>query len=760
MFRNTGIWAWGLFLGISGCETNNEINVPFETEDEEVCLTDTEFFSEKIWWPILANDCVGCHNSQGAAGMSKFVLQSSWQTGFMEHNFEQFKSIAAFEVDSQSVVLQKPLGGLSHGGNQRFDEDSEAYQNFTQMIERLAQPVECTDSEKEDTLASVEIYDWRTTLRKASLNLAGRLPTVKEYQTVERDGKDGLFAVLDIIFTEKSFYERVKEVYNDQLLTDRYLSGSGALNLLRDEDYPERKWYERDANSEHESLYRERSNYGIAREPLELIAHVIRNDRPFSEILTADYLMVNPYSARTYGIAMNAIPDEADPQQYDADQFYPTQLDGIPHAGLLTSHMFLNRFPTSDTNVNRHRSRILFDLFMATDVMKLADRPVDPTSIEEFNPTMYTPSCAICHAVLDPPAGAFQNWNDRGQYRPPENGWFQDMRPPGIDGKRIAQEGRFTSLQWLAEEISADDRFATATVHTWYEALTGREPVSAPIRVVTDSERGQLEAFNLQSKEFKRIVDAFTHSDQNLKTLIKALVTSPYYRARGATSEKINDVVNFSLGTARLLTPEMLSRKIRAVTNIHWRRYSRDLLTHPYEYLFFYGGIDSNEITQRIAVPNGIMSNIAQRMANVVACRSVARDFVLPPQARALFPLTELAYLPEDQNGFKIDESQRQIKANLQHLHQQILGEQLDFSDEEIERSYRLFYDIWSEGKQGVINGVYDDDLPYECRATRHPVTDEDLPREQQITKDRDYTVRAWMAVVTYLLSDIDFLYE
>ena len=34
---------------------------------------------------------------------------------------------------------------------------------------------------------------------------------------------------------------------------------------------------------------------------LELIAHVVENDRPYTEILTADYIMANPFAARAYG---------------------------------------------------------------------------------------------------------------------------------------------------------------------------------------------------------------------------------------------------------------------------------------------------------------------------------------------------------------------------------------------------------------------------------------------------------------------------
>ena len=38
--------------------------------------------------------------------------------------------------------------------------------------------------------------------------------------------------------------------------------------------------------------------------------------------------------------------------------------------------------------------------------------------------------------------------------------------------------------------------------------------------------------------------------------------------------------------------------------------------------------------------------------------------------------------------------------------------------------------------------------------------SDEDLPESQRLFRDRDYTIRAWSAVITYLLADWRFLYH
>ncbi len=54
----------------------------------------------------------------------------------------------------------------------------------------------------------------------------------------------------------------------------------------------------------------------------------------------------------------------------------------------------------------------------------------------------------------------------------------------------------------------------------------------------------------------------------------------------------------------------------------------------------------------------------------------------------------------------------------------------------------------------------YSETLPYSCQVVRDWQTNKKLPKSKQLTQDKQYTVRAWMAVVTYLLSDYKFLFQ
>ena len=182
--------------------------------------------------------------------------------------------------------------------------------------------------------------------------------------------------------------------------------------------------------------------HGVGRAPLELIAHVVANNLPYTEILTADYIMANPWSAAAYG-ASTRFDNPEDVHEFKPSRIaryfrtgdgYEAENDRIvnavrvldpgplithyPHAGILNTTVFLLRFPTTATNRNRARSRWTYYHFLGLDIEKSASRTTDPVALADTNnPTMRNPACTVCHRVLDPVAGAFQNYGDAGLYR-------------------------------------------------------------------------------------------------------------------------------------------------------------------------------------------------------------------------------------------------------------------------------------------------------------------------------------------------------
>jgi hypothetical protein len=432
---------------------------------------------------------------------------------------------------------------------------------------------------------------------------------------------------------------------------------------------------------------------------------------------------------------------------------------------VLTTPVFLNRFPTTATNRNRHRARMVFDFFLATDVLKLAERPVDPTAIEDHNPTMFNPQCTVCHATIDPVAGAFQNWSAGGRYLPPDEGWYPDMVTPGFGDETIPANEKSKALRWLADEIASDTRFATAALHIAYKGLTGQDPLKMPVdedgTMVDYDER--LRAFEVQDGLFQSLMTAYTDAGEDHRVLVRGIVLSSWFRSRAPREELSEEkaVELRDVGTARLLTPELLDRKITTVTGRRWATGNgTPYLLNEGQMMVFFGGINADDITRRITTPNGLMASVVQRMSTEVACASTARDFVRPRVERRLFPYVDHTYGPEDINGFEVDGAIEAIYENIRYLHGWLLGEWLPPGHEDIEASYQLFYDTWIEGREAVQNGEVSANLTNSCRATKDESTGANLSNSDRIIDDPEYIVRAWQAVLTYLMSDYRFIYE
>jgi hypothetical protein len=191
------------------------------------------------------------------------------------------------------------------------------------------------------------------------------------------------------------------------------------------------------------------------------------------------------------------------------------------------------------------------------------------------------------------------------------------------------------------------------------------------------------------------------------------------------------------VGVTRMLTPEGLERKVLAVFGKPWGRLGGE------EYRILYGGIDSQAVTERALDPSGAMGAIQRIMSNDVACKNVAVDFNRPDAERKLFAGIEIDVVPDGTT-----EHEAKIRQTLVHLHDYLLGRRRSPADPEVERTYTLFKAVHDEAvsKKGMSKQE-----TYFCGS---------LKEQNKRAEDPHYTVRAWRAVVTYLLRQDDFLYE
>ncbi len=227
-------------------------------------------------------------------------------------------------------------------------------------------------------------------------------------------------------------------------------------------------------------MYRE----ALLQEPLKLIEYIVRNNRPFTEIVTADYIMVSPYTARGYGIfeeIKGQFKNSDDPFEYvparlkalknRAGKVQESATGMYPHAGLLSMFHYLRRYPSTETNRNRLRARMYYQHFLGIDIMQLAPRSTDASAVAAKYeiPTMQAADCVVCHKTIDPVAGVFQDYDFEGHVGPRKDGWYSDMFVPGFEGEVMPESERWRAPQWLAQQTVKDPRFAVAMVeHVYY----------------------------------------------------------------------------------------------------------------------------------------------------------------------------------------------------------------------------------------------------------------------------------------------------
>ena len=436
--------------GWSGCdETGNGRCTVFMDDDRSVSVTFVsaepqvagEVFRQHVSGPIVQTKCVNCHVQGGASGNTRLVFVRATDTPDHEAQnlriFEDFLAAVANESGG-SYVLNK-IQGVGHGGGVQVSPGSAEFANMQRFLGLLGEEVEPAPLTPETLFDTVVMASPRKTLRRAALIFAGRIPTDAEYAAVEGGDESVLRATIRGLMEGPQFHEFLIRASNDRLLTDREgrvidAANNNAMFVDLSNLYHQKAVAVSQGRLD-EGIWRRwegRVQFGIRRAPLELIAHVAENDLPYTEILTADYIMANPMAAEAYG-ASTVFADPDNPFEFRPSKivsYYrndeskvweyslefgtkvtdPGDLGTIyPHAGILNTTVFLWRYPTTATNRNRARSRWTYYHFLGVDVEKSASRTTDPVALADTNnPTMGNPACTVCHQRLDPVAGAFR----------------------------------------------------------------------------------------------------------------------------------------------------------------------------------------------------------------------------------------------------------------------------------------------------------------------------------------------------------------
>jgi len=203
--------------------------------------------------------------------------------------------------------------------------------------------------------------------------------------------------------------------------------------------------------------------FAFAEETQRLFAHLIKNDRPLTELLTADYTFVNEQLANHYGLKGVKTRDRKD--------FVKVSLEETPRRGLLghaSFHMI--------TSHPMRTSPVLRGKYVLENILNQEPPPpppnieqLDPASAENKGKTLreqmelhrQRPDCASCHNLMDPIGYGLENFNADGSYRTDADGQPIDASGTLASGRSFV--GADQLRQILIEDYKADFHRAVAT---------------------------------------------------------------------------------------------------------------------------------------------------------------------------------------------------------------------------------------------------------------------------------------------------------
>ncbi len=477
---------------------------------------------------------------------------------------------------------------------------------------------------------------------RASLDLRGVRPSIEEFDRVAADP-----AAVDELVEEwlhdLRFGSRMADLWSEV-----YLTRSEAAYYVGPDDY---------------GLYDVSGAdflHSVGDQPLRMLARIADEDRPWTELVTADWTLADPLLGQIWPL-----------EREEGDGWTEARwTDARPDAGVLSSNTLWWRYTSTDSNANRKRANQISRIFLCEDYLVRPiefDRALDLLDEEAVLTALQTnPACLNCHASLDPLAGYLYGFwyydyysvADLTEYHPERELQWGDQTgvPPGYFGSP-----GFT-LKDLGRQLAADNRFAECAVEQATHLLLGRD-------LVLD-DTGRL----VQHRE------AFIQGGATLRALVRSVIASPEYRAGD-----VDDAVSVPW---KLASADLLASQIEDLTGFRWTTDGYDLLqSADVGFRTLAGGADGYYATKGATLPNATLVLTHERLAEAAAAYVAATDLALDPTERRLLVDVDAA-----ETSGSAPSSVRQ----LQTLHLRLFGKRVAETDPEVVELAALYDDVFA----------------------------------------------------------------
>ena len=396
-------------------------------------------------------------------------------------------------------------------------------------------------------------------------------------------------------------------------------------------------------------------------EMAQLAMSVVREDRPYSDVLTADWTMADGKLEVFYGKLWG---DQASIQDPDGSKPW-RRIDRDPrHSGVLSSPPMLNFFYNG-----RRWAQRTFEAFFChetTPDFDLLDDTIDAgqsvavpyRDSPELMPTLTVTegrACAACHMQLDAVARLKDRWDYFGGYH--EN--MPGARPLPIPQSALFEGTLIDGLDGLGKALSTSPVFHDCVVNQAWEHMTGH----------------RFRPDELQTR--RALVGEFEAKKLNFKELLRAIIRTPEYR---------------SMENLKLMKKEQYVRAMGRATDVAWKVADRSGWDLYYDKI---GGMDYRKIEYRDISP-GLGHSLVQFKGASESCNElVAREQKRGRKERVwLSAVEDVAAAPDDAD---VDEA-------LSRLYLRAVARPwAEVPEEEKQLMRALFADV--AGEQGATQG-------------------------------------------------------
>jgi len=502
-------------------------------------------------------------------------------------------------------------------------------------------------------------------LVRVSMALRGKRPSRGDIAAVEAD-PDVLPAIVDLYLADPAFGETIRDMHNEALLVLAdyfiYPAGFEPIGPVADAD-----------------VYA--LNRSITEAPLRLVEHVVMNDRPYTEIVTADYTVANADVASVWGVAHDG----------DAATWSETQwVDGRGNAGILSDSWLFQRHSSTPSNANRGRANAISRALLCYDFLSRdieVDAEIDLADPEDVaNAVVDNPACASCHQALDPLASFFRGYYpiyvpmDLESY--PHYVWYPELFPdllgvPMRDPAFFGAPG--DGVESLGQLVAGDPRFSLCTARRFYAYFHQIELAEVPMAAEIE------------------LQDVLLANGMNAKALTKAIVLADDFlvsHVELAADVDAIDPADDVVGVKKA-RPVQLRQMFADLTGFRWRTDLTilaseelpwglgkvDLMDDSFlGYSVLAGGLDSIYVTRPSHTYSATVSLVLRTLAQLAADEVVETDFAAAADDRRLLGLVEPTTTDETS-----------VRAQLVDLHLRLFAERVAADDATVDDAWQLW---------------------------------------------------------------------